>query len=286
MAKSPWTKRLLASLHKVIILISMALFFTACTKTVGIPKGATFELMTDIGLKGSKFYLYSPSNPHLDFDMSRMLNSVVFVYPDKPYASKENAWKDLVTIGLLDMAEKEVAYVIMPLPVNGDRWSEADLKLYYESQYFLAGGEVHNYPSMEYKRLTFNNLQYIVAEGDGATFVNNILSQHAERIAGILTFGGDIDESVKEGLALPACLVDADDSAVVYYKTVNKADNEISPGLFENSGYKLKKVITEEGIVDTFEADIIADAWAQIFSRTARVCITDNVVLNNKVSSE
>lgn len=95
--------------------------------------------------------------------------------------------------------------------------------------------------------------------------MNNILSQHAERIAGNLTFGGQIDESVKEGLSLPAYLVNADKSAVDYYKTVNKVDKEISPGVFENSNYKLKKIITAKG-KGTFDDDIIADAWVQIFS--------------------
>jgi len=266
-------------------------FLSACAKTVEIPAGASFELITDIGSKGSKFYLYSPSNPYSDFLMSGMLNSVIFVYPDEPYAGKEKAWKDIVSTGLLDIAETGVAYIIMPLPVNGDNWSEADLDVYYESQFYLAGGEITppsgegGIPSTQYPRKTYNNQQYIIAEGSGATFVNNILSQHAERIAGILTFGGKIDESVKTGLAVPAYLVNADKTAVDYYKAVNKADKEISPGVFANSNDRLRKVITKEGS-ESFDNDMIAAAWAQIFSRTARVCITDNLVLNNKNMSE
>lgn len=266
-------------------MVFLTLVFIQNAKAVEIPNGASFELMTDIGFNGSKFYLYSPSHPNLDFDMSRMLNSVVFVYPNKPYDTKEQALDAFTKIGLLDMAEKEAVYVIMPLPVTGGMWSEADLKLYYESQYYLAGGDVYTYPSMQYKRLVFNNLQYIVAEGNGSTFVNNILSQHAERIAGILTFGGKKDKSATEGLALPAYLVNADKAVVSYYKAVNKTDTKVKAGAFVNSSYKLKKVITAKG-GNAFDAGIIADAWKQIFSRTARACVTDNVVLNNKVTSE
>ena len=65
----------------LLFLISL---FGADLKAAEIPKGASFELITDIGIKGSKFYLYSPSNPYLNFLMSSMLNSVIFVYPDKP----------------------------------------------------------------------------------------------------------------------------------------------------------------------------------------------------------
>jgi poly(3-hydroxybutyrate) depolymerase len=284
MAKSYYIKNLAAPVIFITIVLLMS-FFIADAKAVEISKGASFELMSDIGFKGSKFYLYSPSHPNLDFDMSRMLNSVVFVYPDKPYDTKEKAWEGLAKTGIIDIAEKDAAYAIIPLPVAGDTWSEADLKLYYESQYYLAGGDVYTYPSMQYKRLVFNNLQYIIAEGNGSTFVNNILSQHAERIAGILTFGGKVDKSIKEGLALPAYLVNADKDAVSYYKAVNKVDSEIKPGVFENSSYKVKKVINAKG-GNAFDAASIADAWKQILSRTARACVTDNVVLNNKVKSE
>jgi poly(3-hydroxybutyrate) depolymerase len=285
MGKTFIKKNIVAAPVIFLTLLFLMPFLTTVAKAAEIPEGASFELMTDIGFNGSKFYLYSPSHPNLDFDMSRMLNSVIFVYPDKPYDTKEKAWGALIETGLLDMAEKEVAYVIMPLPVAGDTWSEADLKLYYESQYYLAGGDVYNYPSMQYKRFVFNNLQYVIAEGNGSIFVNNILSQHAERIAGILTFGGTIGKSIRGGLALPAYLVNADNAAVSYFRAVNKADTEVKPGVFENSSYKLKKVITSKG-GDAFDAGIIADAWKQIFSRTARACVTDNVVLNNKVTSE
>jgi poly(3-hydroxybutyrate) depolymerase len=269
----------------LIVLTFLMVFWATGASSAEVPKGASFELMTGIGFKGSNFYLYSPSSPNLDFDMSRMLNSVIFVYPDKPYETKESAWQDLVKTGLIEIAEKEIAYIVIPLPVSGNKWSQSDLRLYYESQYYLAGGDVYDYPSMQYKRLVFNNLQYVIAEGSGSSFVNNVLSHHAERIAGILTFGGKIDKSDAKKLPLPAYLVNADKSAVSYYKDVNNTDTEVSPGVFENSGYKLKKVITTQGS-DSFNSEMIADAWKKIFSRTARVCIADNVVLNNKVTSE
>jgi len=292
MIKSFSIKNLLAAPVMFMALVLLAPFFIQYAKAAEIPKGAGFELITDIGIKGSKFYLYSPSNPYLDFLLSPMLNSVIFVYPDKPYGSKEEAWKDLLSTGLMDIAEKGAAYVIMPVPVDGDQWGgEADLKVYYESQFYLAGGEITppdkdgGLPATRYPRNIYNNQQYIIAEGSGATFVNNILSQHAERIAGILAFGGKIDKSKKQGLALPAYLVNADKAAVSYYKAVNSTDTEVKPGVFENRGYKLKKVITANG-GNAFDAGIIADAWKQMFSQTARVCITANLVLNNRDMQE
>jgi poly(3-hydroxybutyrate) depolymerase len=250
---------------------------------------ARLELLQNVGVKGSQFYLYSPLSPNLEFTMSPMLNSVIFVYPDKPYAGEMETWAGLKRFGLLELAEREAAYIIVPTPLNGGSWQAADLKVYYESQYYLAGGDAVGQdgmlPKFQYKRRVYNNQQYIIAEGSGASFVNNVLSQHAERIAGILTFGGQLADSAKGGLAVPAYLVAPDRAAFAYYKAVNQVDTEVSTGVFENSRYKLKKVIRADGQAH-FEAGAISAAWDEIFSRTMRACVTDNVVLNNKTSSE
>jgi pimeloyl-ACP methyl ester carboxylesterase len=213
-----------------------------------------------------------------------MRNSVLFLYPDRPFQCSEEALEILVSTGLIDIAEREVSYIILPFPVSGESWSEADLELYFEAQYYLAGGDVYDFPSMQYERRAFNNLQYIIAQGRGATFVHTILSRHARRIAGILTFGGEMEISTS-GPPLPAYLVNAPAPVVSYYKTVNDVSSEPIPGVFENSVNPLKKVITTTG-GDDLNADRIADAWRRLFSRTARVCITDNVVLDNRGSSE
>jgi len=90
----------------------------------------------------------------------------------------------------------------------------------------------------------------LIAEGNGATFVNNVLSQHAGRIAGILTFGGDIDPGIEPGAAVPAYLAGANDAAVSFWKEANGVDSEPEPGIFVNRGYVQKKVtVAEEGFV-------------------------------------
>jgi len=270
----------------VLLLTSAALCRAASGEA---PSQQRLELLNDIGVKGSHFYLYSPEHPNLEFTMSPMLNSVIFVYSDKPYAGQAEVWEALKRLGLLELAEREAAYIIVPRPLNGRTWEATDLKVYFESQYYLAGGDVVGQdgmlPKFQYQRRVYNNQQYIVAEGSGASFVNNVLSQHAERIAGILTFGGQLADSVKGGLAVPAYLVAPDRAAFAYYKAVNQVDTETSAGVFENSRYKLKKVIRVDGLAH-FEAGAISAAWQQIFSRTARACVTDNVVLNNKTTSE
>ena len=80
----------------------------------------TFELLKNIAVTDSpytpegdySFYLYSPSDPH-DFDlMSGQLNAVIFVYPDQPFASQEEAYDRLEELGLIDIAESDPDYII------------------------------------------------------------------------------------------------------------------------------------------------------------------------------
>ena len=110
----------------------------------------TFELLKNIAVTDSpytpegdySFYLYSPSDPH-DFDlMSGQLNAVIFVYPDQPFASQEEAYARLEELGLIDIAESAPAYIICPNPLNGESYTQDDLNVYYESQIYLAGGKI------------------------------------------------------------------------------------------------------------------------------------------------
>ncbi len=257
---------------------------------VKLAEGASFELVKNIGVEGSAFYLYSPSDPHNFSMLSGFLNSVIFVYPDKPYANESDALAALRGLGLLDVAETAPAYIVMPMPLDGKSWTDADLKVYYESQFYLAGGDItvpegRGMPTPQYDRRTYNTLQSVIAEGRGATFVNNVLSQHAGRIAGILTFGGDIDADIKPGYAVPAYLAGADNAAISYWKQVNGVDSEPAPGTFVNSGYVQKKVMVAKG-GDSFDRAVFTDAWNRLLSRSTRSCISANLVLNTRVLGE
>lgn len=285
-------KRILALTLSLTMMLSLGIG-SASAATAAVPAGASFELMKNVKVTGSaytpksdySFYLYSPSKPH-DFDMmSGQLNAVIYVYPDKPYASSDEAYAALVKMGLIDIAEKAPAYIVMPNPLNGKSWTADDLNVYYESQFYLAGGKIVSFtpPTGEYPRRTYNNLQYVIAEGSGSTFVNDVLSQHAGRMAGILTFGGS-SSAAAVGEAVPAYLVNASDSAVAYWKKANGTDAQ-NGNTYYNSGYEQKKVTVAAGS-DTFSASLVADAWASLLSRSTRACMSSNVVINTMDMSE
>ncbi len=233
------------------------------------------------------FYLYSPTDPH-DFDMmSGQLNAVIYVYPDKPFASEAEALARLTELGLVEIAEKTPAYIVCPNPLNGTAYTEDDLNVYYESSFYLAGGKIVSFtpPAGEYARCTYHNMQYIMAEGQGADFVHNVLSQNANRIAGILTFGGEMDAGIAKGVALPAYLVNADQNIIDYYKAVNGTDAAKADDHFVNSGYTEKQVIVKQG-GDAFTKETITDAWNSLLSHLTRAPLESNVVINTMDMTE
>ncbi|MCR4842253.1 MAG: alpha/beta fold hydrolase [Eubacterium sp.] len=248
---------------------------------------AGMNTINDMGVEGSTFYVYAPENPHTFDLMSGLLNGAIYLYPDTPYESEDEAYEAIKALGLDTIAEESPAYIIVPQPLNGSSWEEADLELYEASQKYLSGGTIsmtQTGPTSEYNRCIYNNLQYIMAEGSGSTFVNNVLSQNAGRIAGILTFGGEMDESISEGYALPAYLVNAQDNAVEYYKKVNETDTDDGDRSY-NSGYTEKQVISVEGS-DSFDADTIRTAWDKTLSHLTRACLDGNVVLDNTIQGD
>ena len=236
---------------------------------------------------GGPFYVYGPEHPHMYDMLSSFLNGTVFLYPDKPVADEAAALALIQSLGLDENAESFPAYIVIPAPVNGESWSDADAELFWNIQFWLAGGEITfatEPPQGEYVRHVMNALLYVLGEGSGATFVNNVLSQNAQRIAGIATFGGEIDPDLPQGLAVPAYLVNASDDAVAYWKAANGVDAE-DGNVSYNSAYVQKKVITAQG-GDSFDKENVQTAWRDLLSRTMRLGVAVNVVITTRDQSE
>lgn len=236
---------------------------------------------------GGDFYVYAPEHPHMYDMLSSFLNGTIFIYPDAPVADADEALALIQELGLDESAESFPAYIVIPVPVEGESWSEADAASFWNIQYWLAGGEISfatEPPQGEYVRHVMNALLYVLGEGSGATFVNNVLSQNAQRIAGIATFGGEIDPELPQGLAVPAYLVNASEDAVAYWKAVNGTDTE-EGSVSYNSAYTQKKVITAKG-GDRFDKENVQAAWRDLLSRSMRLGVAVNVVITTMDQSE
>lgn len=279
MKKSVRTMLLVVLIVLTMVLISTAPALARAAST-DIPQGASFELVKDMGVPGGSFWLYSPSEYyHWTPLLSKELNSVLFVYANKSYQSEAAAWKALESNGLIPLAEENAMFIVVPKAMNGVTWGLSDLALFKGVQYYLGGGaSAPPFLEWQFPTRAGSSRTYVMAEGNGASFVHTILTKNAGSLAGVVTFGGTIADTTP-GFPIPAYLVNADVTTVAYYKGINGTDSEPAPGVFVNSGFPLKTVITAElGSKSTaqfqkltrFISKYVIDAWDKIFSRTAR----------------
>ena len=250
----------------------------------GLAGEASFRFYENVGAADNKYWLYMPAHPNMTFGMSPMLNSLLYLFTDKPVKDEQEAWETFVNSGLYDIADAESLFVAIPLPMNGESWSERDYDNYFNVQYVLSGGHIEFHgagtePILQYKRYVYNNKQFVIGEGSGATLINNVLSRKCNRIAGACTFGGEIADTTPGDMPLPVYAVHPCEGAVAYYKAINACDTEEN-GVFFCGDYPLKRFVVRDG-GDRFEKTAILDAWETIFSRTARVCVDDNIVCSN-----
>lgn len=282
MKRRKWTSLLTVS--------AMALCFSGIVAQAEVEtaEGASFTQVNDVaGIEGSCFYLYVPSQMEEPFPM---MTPVIYVYGNEPYATEEDAWAAMKNAGLDVIAEEEHGAVILVNPA-GDEWGEKDVEVFEEIMSYISyvDGTVP---------LTYHSLQYAVGEGAGATFINNYLTQNCKRIAGVMTFGGEIADPYPM-YALPSYIVSGSQEAVDFYLNANDGTvvlptsgrvEEVAQMIKEQweieesedkttytlSSNEVKQVIVSKEESETLDAELIADCWDSLFRYTARACLTEN----------
>ena len=109
------------------------------------------------------------------------------VYADRQ-RTQEEAQKLVQDLGMADHLRQYKARVFVVGPSDGGSYDPvADLTAF---QNLL-------------RTRRSSNLK-IIGVGSGATFVNNVLAEHAFAVAGILTYGGDVDTGRPSSMPVPA----------------------------------------------------------------------------------
>jgi dienelactone hydrolase len=241
---------------------------------------AGFYQVSDVGdIVGSHFYLYAAENRIAD------LTPILYVFGDKPYVDEDAAKAAMEALGLIEIADAEGGAVILVNPV-GETWSKADIDVFEAIEAYIFGEDGKVNLTSSY------NLQFAIGEGSGATFINNYLSGDSKRIAGVLTFGGEIGTPVAL-YALPAYLVSASQEAVDFYLACNDntgiipASGRVAGVIAQRKTFwetqeaedstiyiyapsPIRKVIVSKAEATSLDKAIIADAWGTLFRWTTR----------------
>ena len=212
--------------------------------------------LSSIDGMGASVYAYLSSKT---YNPTPMMTPVIFVYNNNGYSDIDDVWQTANDSGLIQLAEKEKALILFLDSINKNgNYTEDDIKVYKEITKELAKSD------NKFGLTTYQNLMYLIGEGNGATFINNYMSQNANRIAGTLLFGGTINDNIKNTMSLPAYLVGGNDNIVNFYKTINKATKETSINgnkVFFNPNLTTEKVIVNSQDVKSLNKEIINDAW-------------------------
>ncbi|MDR3202884.1 MAG: Ig-like domain repeat protein, partial [Bifidobacteriaceae bacterium] len=245
----------------------------------GVTPPGTFSTVRDLGSAGSETYFYVPS---VLFNPGAMLTPIIVVYSDAGYTSRAAAMAALDALGLFDLAEANQAAIVVQNPV-GSAWGAADADVYQDVLKYIYGANSANSGKLA---LSYYRLTYLVGEGRGATFINQYLTQepHANRIAGVATFGGTMP-AVPQGPALPAYIVGGTKAAIDFYKAVNDVDAH-DAGTYVNSANPAKAVVVSDALNQRFSEPLLVDAYASIFRYTVRQGLSTPVFYDNAVTTE
>jgi predicted peptidase len=233
-----------------------------------MPDGATFEEVKDVGAAGSTFYLFTASEL---YDPNPMLTPIFYVYADKGFDSKEDAYHYIEAAGIVALAQREKGAVLVMNPI-GTTWTAQDLAIHkatYEYISFMGSNA----------KLTYHQMNYLIGEAHGTTFINQLISRNAHRIAGALLVHGGVPILDLETMPMPVYIVSTSTAPIEYYTTLNNATEEktISANVVEyyNPANPVERVVSNIAADGALTPGVVNEAWQTVFRRTVRQCVEE-----------
>ena len=178
----------------------------------------------------------------------RTVNPVYFIYPNGAVSDPMSVVRNFGMENHID-AYRATVYVVNP--ANGKSYtSGADLEVFYK---------------LEEQLRIINNLK-LIGKGIGATFINNVLSLHAEAVSGILTINGSVNKGLKP-VVVPAYVAGRNKSVVDHYVRANHA-LEAGGGIWKNPLHQMERIFINGSPYS--DAELFIDAWNRILSQNYR----------------
>lgn len=184
---------------------------------------------------------------------------VYLVYADKERTADEaKALTDRLGMAMHLEEYKTRVYVVGPS--NGTAYDDANDFTAFQN--FIKSHRVSNLK--------------IIAVGEGATFVNNVIAKNAYLVAGILTYGGSVAKSAVSSMPVPTYVHAKDPGVAKLYIQANGATgkaNSASWATYTNPGLHkgLQRVVVsklsdeKENLQQAFQ-----NAWKTVFSKNYR----------------
>lgn len=167
--------------------------------------------------------------------------------------TQDEANKLIADLKMLNNVQEWAGQVYVINPIDGKAYGNADKEAFID----LVGGAISNVK--------------VIGIDDGATFANNYISQSCYFIAGMMLYGGQMNENVAKTDVVPIYLSNSSNIAVDYYKQVNNAtieSKEAKYKVYTNNNKPLQAVAVaskKETLAEAFE-----NAWESVLSNNYR----------------
>ena len=195
---------------------------------------------------GAKVWRITADRPSTYSD--RTVNPVYFIYYNGAVSDPMSVIRNF---GMERHIDSYLATVYVVNPANGKSYSpSADLEVFYK---------------LEEQLRVINNLK-LIGKGSGATFINNVLSLHAEAVSGILTIGGSVNGKLNP-VVVPTYCAGRNKAVVDHYIRANHA-LESGGGVWKNPLHQMERIYVNGSPFS--DAEFFMDAWDKIFSHNYR----------------
>lgn len=200
----------------------------------------------DLNKTSDTTYQYNAADFGYTTDYSSVVTPVYYVYPGN--VTEKEAEKMLDEMNIINNLQEWAASVTVVTPMNGENYTQEDSDAFIE----LIGPGTSNIK--------------VIGIDDGATFVNNYLSQRCYAIAGIMTYNGSMEAGLDYNVCLPAYLSNPSTVAKEYYIQANDA-TKVQTNVYQSQNDPLQKVVIgeNESLAAAFE-----NAWETVFSKNYR----------------
>ena len=223
------------------------------------PQKAEVKLSEMRGLP-QKAYVYRPMQmgDDLELETGRLtsFSPLYLVYPDKKLDEAQSM--SLIQELGIDRQLKEFGVGFGVVNPVGDTYNnDTDFKAYQ---------------TMIDSLRVISNLK-IIGIGNGATFVNQVIANHAAEVAGIVSINGKAGKAAADAVPVPAFIVGKGAANIAKpYLTINKAQltgKEAHMQVYTNADEPLQRVVVSAATTQTL-GEIFQDAWNTLLKKNYR----------------
>ncbi len=232
---------------KLNIFLAMSMMAGALMSVSNVDAAANIFSPSDVSASTSSYKAYEDGYTSIYSDL---MTPTYYIFAGNKTTEEANSLID--ELGMLDNIQEWAAEVHVVSPANGTEYTQDDLDAFIGSVGIA------------------KNVKVIGIE-DGATFVNNYVSQNCYFVAGIMVYGGEMNEGLDYNVSVPAYLSGQSEGAVAYYKQANATDKTESMDNYSlevNSAAPLQQVGVAAG--EETLAEAFANAWDAVFSKNYR----------------